>query len=84
MGFIFPLFDISLSQDVPFHQPQYYNAHIMDLTLSFSDNTRCQFAVVQYYFHQAVSCFLPVFSVLTVFKFLVLFFICNSSVMGKA
>ena len=88
IGLIFSLFDIALSRDVPFFQPQYTQCTyhgptfvLLYVLVFFADNARCQFVIARYDFPLAVSCFLPAFSVATGFiaeKFLVLFFICNA------
>ena len=85
-GLIFSLFDVTLSQDMPFRQPRYVQCMYHGLTfvlfcvpVLFAD-ARCQFSIVRYSFPLAVSCFSPTFSIVTGFiaeKFLVLFFICN-------
>ena len=87
-GLAFSLFDVALSHDVPFRQPHAVQCTYHGLTfvllcvpVLYADNTKCRFAISQYGFPLAVSCFLPAFSVATGFiaeKFLVLFFICNA------
>ena len=86
-GLIFSLFDAALSQDVPFHQPQYVECTyhglpfvLLCVPVLFADNTSYQFAIAQYGFPIAVSCFSPAVSIATGFiveQFLVLFFVCN-------
>ena len=87
-GLIFLLFDIASSRDVPFCKPQYIQCTYHGLTfvllcvpVLFVENTRYRFAIAQYGFPLAVSCFLPAFSVVTGFiaeKFPVQFFICSA------
>ena len=87
-GLIFSMFNVTLSRDVPFRQPQYVQCMYHGLTfvllcvpVLFADNARCRFAIARYSFPLAVSCFSPAFSVATGFiaeKFLVLFFTCNA------
>ena len=54
MGLIFSLFDITLSQDVPFYQPQYVQCMhhglsfvLLSVPFVVADSPRCQFAVAQ-------------------------------------
>jgi len=59
-GLIFSLFNITLSRDVPFHQPQ--DVHCMHheftfvllcVPVLFADNARCQYVIARYGFPQA-------------------------------
>ena len=62
-GLIFSLFNITLSQDVPFHQLQYVQCTYHGLTsvllcvpVIFADNARCRFAIARYGFHLTFQC----------------------------
>ena len=75
MGLIFLLFDIALFLEVPFSYHSMYDACIMDSHLS-SFVLQCFLLIMQGIdLRQALH---AIFYVSTVFKFLVLFCICNT------
>ena len=90
MGLIFSLFNVALSQDVPFGTPQYVQCTHHGLTFVllcvpflFADSPRCQFAVAQcmaflQYICKRESSIFSIVTGLNAETILILFFICNA------